>query len=141
MATIREIPKIKIKVHFLEIKKTKINKAVAFLMIKTSKIIVFFNKIITKHSKVKIILGDNSKTKPLFSAIITTQTLSLTTKTKILLLTIKTILEVVIHFLTSSNQIITNKVFGTITKTIPILFSIIIKTILILFSTIINNLT
>ena len=141
MTKIKEIHKIKIKVHFLEIKKTKTNKAVAFLMIKTSKITVFFNKIIIKHRKVKIILGDNSKTKPLFSAIITTQTLSLTTKTKILLLTIKTILEVVIHFLTSSNQIITNKVFGTITKTIPILFSIIIKTILILFSTIINNLT
>ena len=119
MTKIKEIPKIKIRAHFLEIKKTKTNKVVAF-----------FSKIITKHSKVKIILGDNSKIKPLFSTTITTQILSLTTKTKILLLTIKTILKVVIHFLTSNNLIITNKAFGAI-----------IKTILILFSTIINNLT
>ena len=83
-------------------------------MIRTSKIVVFFNKIIIKHSRIKIILGDNSKIKPLFSTLITIQILSLTTKTKILLLTIKTILEVVIHFLTSNNLLITNKVFGII---------------------------
>ena len=134
LTIIRVIPKIiiKIRIHFLEIKTTKINKTIVFLITKTNKIVVFFNKIIINHSKVKTISRDNSKIRPPFSIVTTIQMLIpfLITKTKILLTITKTIPEVVVLFLTSNNLTITNKIFG-----------IIIQIILILFSAIINNLT